>query len=94
LDWFGVVCLGFGLECLHFVYKSGMMNAWHKRHCSREGKMKVKYEIVKFNPHTGVTKVVKAFSTPAAAHAFSNAMNKQYETIFAMEFSVQSKLVK
>ena len=56
--------------------------------------MKVQYEIVKFNPHTGVTKVVKVFPTPAAAHAFSNTMNKRYETIFAMEFSVQSKLVK
>ena len=56
--------------------------------------MKVQYEIVKFNPHTGVAKVVKAFSAPAAAHAFSNTMNKRYETIFAMEFSVQSKLVK
>jgi hypothetical protein len=56
--------------------------------------VKVQYEIVKHNPHTGVAKVVKAFPTPAAAHAFSNAMNKRYETIFAMEFSVQSKLVR
>ena len=56
--------------------------------------MQVQYQIVKFNPHTGVAKVVKAFPTPAAAHAFSKAMNKKYETIFAMEFSVQSKLVK